>query len=285
MDQIEKKLKQLKVDQGRKLSKFGMMVVTGMVLVVFFGLGRGIAYFSSREKEEKQTGTMETWEKENEEKNLLYDTNGEQITIVVDAGHGGRDPGKVSESKILEKDINLTIAQKLKEALEAKGIHVVMTRDSDQVLSDETDKNQKMTDLNNRIELIKDNAPYFVISIHQNSYTDASVTGAQVFYLAGSEEGKAIAGDIQTSLNETIAFEKPREIKGNGSYYLLKKCPVTTVIVECGFLSNKGEAEKLTDDGYQNEIVNGILEGIMKYLEEKGIGNIVSCLHNECFVI
>ncbi len=265
MNQIEKKMKQLQKPTGKRITSFGFLVITGIVLLVFFGLGRGIAYFIAKEdcmKPERE----ETLEEVNETESMLLDSAGNQVCIVVDAGHGGKDPGKVGDNNVLEKDINLSIATKLSERLQELGIHIIMTRTSNDALCSDTDKNQKITDLNNRIKLIEESSPTFVVSIHQNSYTDGSVKGAQVFYLAADSEGKKLASFIQNSLNKEIEFEKPREIKGNGSYYLLKKAPAVTAIVECGFLSNKEECQLLTEDSYQEKIVEAITKGILEYL-------------------
>lgn len=266
MGKIEKRMNRM-MGKQKKLTPYGFFVVTVVLLLVVFSLGRGIGYLLHKENQEKDVVTNEIEESFQEEK-LILDENGNPYCIVVDAGHGGRDPGKVGSNNILEKDLNLSIATKLSEKLSEKGIHTIMTRDSDEALCNETDKNQKMTDLNNRIQLIKEKTPNFVISIHQNSFTDHQVKGAQVFYLQGDEKGKRLASVIQNTLNTEIVFDNPREIKGNGSYYLLKKSPITTVIVECGFLSCEEECIKLTDEDYQNQIVDAILNGILAFIED-----------------
>lgn len=269
MNSIEKEIEKLRNGRKKQTSSKGLIVMTALLLLCFFGLGRGMAYFKAREcAKDSEKELLQNEETGENDSNVLLDANGRQYTIVVDAGHGGKDPGKVGEGNVLEKNLNLSIAQKLKEALEQLGIHVIMTRTSDDALCKESDRNQKMTDLNNRIKLIEENSPNFVISIHQNSYTDSKVKGAQVFYLSDCSQGKTIAAYIQNSLNENIFFEKPREIKGNVSYYLLKKSPITTVIVECGFLSNPEECQKLTEDDYQNQIVAAIVNGILTYIQE-----------------
>lgn len=261
-------MKQLQKPARKKQPLCGLIAVTGIVMIVFFCLGRGIAYYVVKEGSMKQKITLDQISEEEiiETDSALLDSTGKQVCIVVDAGHGGKDPGKVGEDHILEKDINLSIATKLKERLKEFGIQIIMTRTDDDVLCSDTDKNQKITDLNNRIKLIEESSPNFVISIHQNSYTDNRVKGAQVFYLAADSEGKKLASYIQDALNEEISFEKPREIKGNGSYYLLKKSPVVTAIVECGFLSNSEECQLLKQESYQEKLVDAITNGIMNYL-------------------
>lgn len=183
-----------------------------------------------------------------------------KVTVVLDAGHGGGDPGKVGVNNAFEKDINLQIAKKMKSLLEQKGIKVIMTREEDVMLGDNPDSG-KGADMRMRVDIINREKPDLAVSIHQNSYTDSSVSGAQVFYHSDSQEGKEYAEIIQ---NELLRFDENnhRQAKANNNYYLLTRTKVPTVIVECGFLSNYEEAEKLTDQRYQEEISNVIVHGI-----------------------
>ncbi len=191
----------------------------------------------------------------------------EPVCIVVDAGHGGTDPGKIGINDALEKDINLSLALKLRDILEKKDIKVVLTRDSDTALHSENATNKKAEDMQNRCALISETNPIFTISLHQNSYTTEDVKGAQVFYYEQSEEGKKLAEFIQASLVERVDPENTRSTKANDSYYLLKKTPTPTVIVECGFLSNPIEADLLLTEEYQEKLVRAIYMGIMDYLD------------------
>lgn len=186
--------------------------------------------------------------------------------IVIDAGHGGADPGKVGINNILEKDINLSIALRLAEQLEAAGISIVLTRDSDVDLSYGA-TNFKSADMQNRCALITEANPIFTISIHQNSYPSENVTGAQVFYYKESAEGKLLAATLQNSLIANIDPSNKRQPKGNDNYYLLKKTPTPTVIVECGFLTSPVESALLNTTEYQETVVHAIYLGIMEYLE------------------
>lgn len=185
----------------------------------------------------------------------------EERTVILDAGHGGSDPGKVGINNALEKEINLEISQKVKALLEAKEIKVIMTRETDEMLCEETADNKKREDMKRRTEMINEIRPFLVVSIHQNSFSDASVSGAQVFYYSGSEESEKMAVLMQNALRE-VDEQNQREAKANDSYYLLKKTKVPTLIVECGFLSNPEEAEKLVTDEYQDAISNAIVKGI-----------------------
>ncbi|MCD7836692.1 MAG: N-acetylmuramoyl-L-alanine amidase, partial [Lachnospiraceae bacterium] len=135
--------------------------------------------------------------------------------VVIDAGHGGDDPGKVGVGNVLEKDINLEIALILKKYLEADGVEVVMTREDSEGLYDETATNKKVQDMKRRIEIIDETAPDLAVSIHQNSYPEEYVHGAQVFYYTGSKPGEQLAELIQAQLIEKVDTENRRVIKAN----------------------------------------------------------------------
>ena len=190
-----------------------------------------------------------------------------QNVICIDAGHGGSDPGKVGNSNILEKDINLSLALKLQKLLEKKNYKVYMTRNGDYNLAD-SKENEKRSDLSNRKQLIFENDPMAVISIHQNSYPSSDVHGAQVFYPQGSEKSKQLADHIQSALIKGLDPNNHREAKANAEYYLFRDNPYPIVIVECGFLSNPEELKALQDDGYQKKAVQCILDGIESYLSD-----------------
>lgn len=189
--------------------------------------------------------------------------------VVIDAGHGGFDPGKIGINGSLEKDINLEIARKLKKFLEAQDIRVVMTRETDAGLYDEKASNKKVQDMKQRMAIIDKESPMLVVSIHQNSYHEEYVHGAQVFYYTTSTVGKELAEILQTKLIQGIDPENHRVAKGNDSYYLLKKTAVPIVIVECGFLSNSQEAEKLSAPLYQEKVAWSIHMGILQYINSQ----------------
>ena len=193
------------------------------------------------------------------------DTDGIQ-TVVIDAGHGGDDPGKIGINGASEKDINLRITEKLRQYLEADGIRVVLTRETEDGLYDASAPNKKVQDMKRRIEKIEQTDPVLTVSIHQNSYPEEYVHGAQVFYYNGSSGGEQLAGLIQTQLVQDLDPENHRQIKPNDSYYLLKKTKGTIVIVECGFLSNAAEAGKLCDEAYQARVAWSIHKGILQYI-------------------
>lgn len=197
------------------------------------------------------------------------ETAEKEKVIVIDAGHGGADPGMIGIGGLEEKGINLAVSMKLKEALENQGFTVVMTRQEDKGLYEEGTRNKKVQDMQNRIEVMEKAKPILAVSIHQNSYTEESVKGPQVFYYETSAEGQKLAVNIQSALNTELSTERPRKEKGNTSYFLLKKSPCVLNIVECGFLTNKQEAELLQTEEYQQKIVEAVAKGIVQYMEGK----------------
>ena len=181
--------------------------------------------------------------------------------VVIDSGHGGNDPGKIGVNGAKEKEINLQIAKKVKTLLEEKKIKVVMTREDDSTLAEAGATNQKVQDMKARVQLINDTAPRLTVSIHQNSYQDESIHGAQVFYYTHSQEGEEAAKVMQKALLE-VDEENHRQAKADSTYYLLKRTEEPTIIVDCGFLSNPEEAEKLVNEEYQQQLAQAIVQGI-----------------------
>lgn len=192
---------------------------------------------------------------------------GAGLVITLDPGHGGYDPGKIGVDDVKEKDINLAISLYLKEELTTMGFQVYMTREEDISLNTDTAGSKKVSDLNHRVQIVSEHNSDLFISIHQNSFSQASVHGAQVFYYESSEEGKQLAESIQASIQSMVDSENERPIKGNTEYMILKKSPCTAVIVECGFLSNPDECAKLTSADYQKLIASAIANGILNTLQ------------------
>ena len=184
-----------------------------------------------------------------------------EMQVILDAGHGGIDVGKTGVNGEKEKDINLEMSKKIKRFLSDSNVTVKMTREGDERLAD-----SQREDLKARTDIMNGGA-LLAVSIHQNSYRDPAVSGAQVFYYTDSEEGRTAAGMIQAELN-ALAPDNEKEIRANDSYYILKNTRIPTVIVECGFLSSYTEAEKLADDEYQNRIAEAVSEGILQYITD-----------------
>ncbi len=228
--------------------------MTGLILLASFYTGRLGACIAANGRSSATEGTVVE--------------NGSAATVVLDAGHGGIDAGKVGVNGALEKEINLAITQMLAKMLEEEGVTAVLTRRDDGGLYDEGEPNKKQQDMKRRCALIEETAPALTVSIHQNSYTDPSVQGPQVFFYENSVQGKTLAALLQDSLNSALQIQRPRNSKANDSYYLLRKTSSPTVIVECGFLSNPEEAEKLAGSEYQEQVASAICSGILEYLAQ-----------------
>ncbi len=190
-----------------------------------------------------------------------------ETTVVIDAGHGDQDPGKIGVNDALEKDVNLQIAKRIKKLLEKKNIKVIMTREDDTTLARDGGGSQKVQDMKARVELINKTKPNLAVSIHQNSYPEESVHGAQVFYFTHSAEGERAAGIMQKALL-AVDPENTRQEKADDGYYLLRRTEVPTIIVECGFLSNREEAGKLVDKEYQKKVAEAVVQGIEEYIQK-----------------
>ena len=185
--------------------------------------------------------------------------------IVVDAGHGGADPGMVGIGDLEEKGINLAIAQELKELLEKDGYQVVMTREEDKGLYQEGSSNKKAQDMQNRCALIAEEKPAVSVSIHQNSLPSSKQThGAQVFY--GKKEGSAeVANAVQLALNQTVnAGNEKTEKAIDASIFLMKNVTAPAILIECGFLSNENETALLKSGEYQQRLAVVIASGLLQ---------------------
>lgn len=249
----------------RKKIVFGMAIISLVAIIVLCQKAGVRLKETFRESEETNSGAVIGMkEKENEksdkkERGEKQEEAHKKRTVVVDAGHGGPDGGKTGVNGKLEKELNLIIAEKVKKLLEEEGIAVIMTREEDGWLAE-----TRIGDLKERVRIMNESKADLAVSIHQNSYHEESVFGAQVFYYTTSGEGKAAAEILQNELLEIDPENKKRE-KANNTYYILKKTEVPTVIVECGFLSNHKEAEKLSDEAYQGKIAEAVVKGIKSF--------------------
>lgn len=181
-------------------------------------------------------------------------------TIVLDAGHGGKDKG-TSVDGIYESDINLNIVLKLRNELIKQGVNVILTRDGDYDLSSPNTNRRKKSDFDNRILLINNSNADLYISIHINYLDNNKYYGAQVFY---TKDNKELAKVIQKELKKDL--DSPmNEKKLSDSIYMYKKLTIPGVLIECGFLSNKRERNLLINDEYQTKLVNSIVHGVKNY--------------------
>ena len=184
--------------------------------------------------------------------------------VLIDAGHGGIDGGAQSKNGTIEKDINLQISKRLKEKLEEEGYKVYMTREEDKELSP-----KKVKDLEARCKMKIETKCDVFISIHQNKFNSEKCFGAQVWY-ASNEKSMKLAKYVQDSLKERVKDNNKRlEKPAKEQYKILRdKYDGACLIVECGFLSNNEEEQRLKSESHQNQIVDGITIGINKYFDE-----------------
>lgn len=190
--------------------------------------------------------------------------------IAIDAGHGGVDPGAISKDGIKEKNINLAIAQYLKDYLEQSGAVVIMTRTEDKGLYSEGGslRQKKNEDLRERKEIIKNSGADIFITIHLNSFPQTQYYGAQTFYPKDNPSSKKLADAVQGSLIETLDKKNTRVALSKEGVYIIKGLDIPTILVECGFLSNPKEAQLLNKPAYQEKIAWSIYTGIQKYFSE-----------------
>lgn len=191
-----------------------------------------------------------------------------QKTVIIDAGHGGEDGG-ATDNGVSEKDVNLDIALKLRDLLTVSGYHVVMTRETDISIYDssaQTISDKKVSDLHNRLSIINSSEDNILISIHQNKFEQSQYSGAQIFYSDNNAQGIILAESIRSAITGLLQPENKRELKaGESNIYILDKATVPAVIVECGFLSNPQEAQKLSDESYRTQMAFAIYCGFLEY--------------------
>lgn len=192
--------------------------------------------------------------------------------VVIDAGHGGRDPGASGRSGITEDKVNLKIALKLRRLIEQGGGTAIMIREDDSGLYTEGGdrlETRKSQDLKNRHALINSCGADILISIHLNSFPQSQYFGAQTFYMKNEEKSKKLAESIQEELIKVLNRGNERKAKTTDSIYILKNNNMPGALVECGFLSNHEEERLLDDEHYQEKIAWSIFVGIVKYMEEE----------------
>ena len=192
--------------------------------------------------------------------------------IILDAGHGGFDGGAVALDGTVEKDINLKICVTLAEFLRCNGYEVIMTRSDDNSTDDiDSDKiaTRKKSDLKNRLELMNSNPDAVFVSIHLNKFTTSTASGSQVFYSGVCKESELLGEEIQSAIVGLLQPNNTRvNKKATKSTYLLYNATVPAVLVECGFLSNAGDLQKLKDEAYQKKMAFSIFCGITDYFTD-----------------
>lgn len=194
-------------------------------------------------------------------------------TVIVDAGHGDIDGGTQSAEGVLEKDINLSVANRVGSMLSLMGYNVIYTRQTDTIPYGSectTVRQKKVWDTHNRMGVIEKYPDGIFLSIHQNYFTDSRYSGAQVFYSQNNPESRLIAESIQYSISGSLQKENDRQVKKVGTeIYLLYHAKIPAVMVECGFLSNADEAALLKDEAYQTKMALSIVKGLLEYFDNQ----------------
>lgn len=196
----------------------------------------------------------------------------DNVCIVIDAGHGGEDGGCVSDDGVLEKELNLSVSEKITEILRAMGYNTIMTRTGDEMLydmyGDDYSGKKKTYDLKNRLRFARENEADVFVSIHMNKFPQSKYSGLQVYYSDNHADSKLIADTIQSYCRAYLQKDNERVTKAaDSAIYLLDRIELPGVLVECGFLSNAEETERLCDEEYQKELSFTVASAVMEYFE------------------
>ncbi|MBD5391089.1 hypothetical protein HDR67_03700 [bacterium] len=187
----------------------------------------------------------------------------EEIWIVVDPGHGGVDGGAVVND-IKEASLTLKISFKIKEIFEQNGIHVLMTRETEDDLSQ--GDFVKREDMLKRVNMINTSNACLALSIHLNKFSISKYSGAQVFYNTINSCNQYLAQTMQQSLI-TYLKNTDRKIVKRDNIFLLNKVTIPCCIIECGFMSNPEEFALLQTEEYQYKMAYALLYGVEDYLK------------------
>jgi len=194
----------------------------------------------------------------------------EKNTIIIDAGHGGEDPGATGVNGVYEKDLNLSIAEEVGRLLTECGFCVVYTRTTDKLLYTEQENIhgiRKISDLKNRCKIAAEYPNALFVSIHMNSFSSPKYSGLQVYYSKNNDLSRLIADAIQTSVIKEMQPQNNRVVKKGDGIYILEHIDNPAVLIECGFLTNPEECEKLSQKEYQKQLSLAIVYGIINYKE------------------
>lgn len=192
-------------------------------------------------------------------------------TVLIDPGHGGEDGGAVGINGCVEKNINLEISLILRDLLQMSGIDAVMTRSEDIMLYDSAAPGKKKAqDLKNRVMMAEELNAALTVSIHMNTYPSEKCSGAQVYYSPNTEESKTLAEGIRSSFINNLQPQNQRQTKeATSAIYLLHNIKTPAVLVECGFISNREEAQLLCDSSYQHKVALAIYSSIIEHLNKE----------------
>ncbi len=232
---------------------FALIAITSCILVLLIGLYFG-SYIKSRN-----------------EKSKAVSVSSNEVTYVIDAGHGGEDAGAIAHDGTLEKDLNLEIASLLSCLLELNCNEVKMTRESDTLLYDYYDDltdytgQKKVYDLKNRLKIAEEYENSVYVGIHMNKFSLTKYKGLQVYYSGNNDDSIDLANKIRDNTRLYLQTDNKREIKkADSSIYILNKAKMPAVLIECGFLSNDEELTNLKDNDYRAKLAITIFSSIIE---------------------
>lgn len=182
--------------------------------------------------------------------------------ILLDAGHGGFDPGTIGVTDIHEAVLNLQITKRLKTVLEQNGLRVIMTREDEDALAGTKDE-----DMETRRRMIKESGADIVVSIHMNWYKDPKISGPTVLFMPGSVQGEQLAKSVRDTMNTGLNTDG---IIRSEDFFVLRCGDQPSIMVECGYISNAAEESKLKQGDYQQQVAEAICEGIQDYIKQSG---------------
>ena len=191
--------------------------------------------------------------------------------IILDAGHGGEDPGAVADGGIYEKDLNLQIALEIGRILEEKGYIVVYTRTDDKLLYKEEENVKgirKISDLKNRCKFADRYPGSIFVSIHMNSFGSSKYSGLQVYYSLDNQQSLSLANSVQERVVNDIQNSNKRVTKPGKDMYILEHISNPAILIECGFITNQEELKKLSEKEYQKQLSFSIVCGIIDYIDK-----------------
>ena len=192
-------------------------------------------------------------------RSIIKNVDRDYYKVFIDPGHGGYDNGAV-QNGVLEDEINLQISQKIEAKLKAKGVQVKMSRYDDTYLS-----------LTQRSRMANNWGSDIFVSIHQNSATSSSANGIETYYYSSRQDSRELATEIQNDLIKATNAVN-RGVK-TANYSVIQTARMSSNLVECGFISNPTEAKNLSSSSYQDKVAEGIVNGIMEYLQMNVILN------------
>ena len=202
------------------------------------------------------------------EVNNMTEVKSNKSVIIIDAGHGGLDGGAVGVDGIVEKDINLAISLKLKRLFKISGCEVILTRETDEMLSGDGVKKKKASDLSNRVKIADKYPEAIFISIHMNKFPLENIKGMQIFFALNNINSANLAELLKKNNKSYLQPYNNREIKRGKDIYVLETIKNIGILIECGFLSNNEEARLLIQDDYQNKLAKIIFATVVEFKKD-----------------